>query len=183
MRIAKSMCFMTRVISVIAVLVMMVPMGSCRTVDKSEIGKITIPKGLGMQDVKLAILLAASPQQASREWTPAERMTDNALKAAFPFYQKVQRQRRWFPEEITPNSVILGYDNGKHYFRIEYAIEQNEIFPKVVGSRNLSESESRIHKSAIEWIGSFESEIRRQLGRVSLLVEKENAVPLVNVER
>jgi hypothetical protein len=143
---------------------------SCHTMNINSALPITIPVGLGVQDVKLAILSAVYPEKAPHEWTPWEKMTDNALRAAFGFgYAKANRSERWFVEEVRANSITVGFDSGNHYFRVEYLIEGNELIQKIDGSRNLDQSGNSIHRAVFEWLGEMESRIRESMGVVSAL--------------
>ncbi len=147
----------------------------CRTVSINSAQSIPVPAGLSSQDVKLAILSAVYPEQAPQKMTVAEKMTDNALKAAFPFgYSKVNRSGRWFVEELKSGSVMVGYTEDEYYLRVEYLIEDSKIVPRIDGSRNLKQTEQSIHKTVFEWLGDLDVQIRQNMGRVSALKAAQN---------
>jgi hypothetical protein len=106
--------------------------------------------------------------------TPEMELTDQALKAMFPWTYRTQSRRgSWFVEDLRTNSVVAGFDNGKHYLRVEYFIGSGVIAPRIDGSRNLKQDPDSIHEAALQWMGQLESHIRANLGIVSSEVAKD----------
>ncbi len=160
----------TTVIAQAIVIILSCASVSCRTTNLNSAAPILIPAGLSTQEVKLAILSAIYPDKAPREWTPMEKMTDNALKAAFGFgYSKVNRSGQWFIEEVKEKSVVAGFERGKYYFRVEFIAEGNQLIQRIDGSRNLEQSNNSIHKSVFDWLGEMESKIRQSMGVISAM--------------
>ena len=143
---------------------------ACSTPNINSAQPIPIPSALTTQDVKLAIIYALYPSKTPTEWTHVEEMTDSALKAAFPFtYSKMERRDSWFLEEIRSGSVLVGFDDGDHYMRVEYVIAEGRIKQRIDGSRNLKQSGDSIDKDAFEYLGSMESKIRQSMGILSAI--------------
>lgn len=149
------------------VLLSFVMLFGCRTVSIQSAKDIRIPGGLDKQAVKLAIISAVYPNNGAREWTPMEKMTDEALNSVLWFYKQQGDNGKWFVEELRENSVVVGYDNGKHYFRVEYIVTDSVIQQRIDGSRNLSQTSRTIHKAVFEWLGQMESKIRESMGMLS----------------
>jgi hypothetical protein len=162
----------------VSLIVAMAFVVSCSTPSINSAQPISIPSGLKVQDVKLAILYAIYPVKTPTEWTPIEQMTDNALKAAFPFsYGKVERSENWFLEEIRNNSVLVGFDDGDHYLRVEYVIDAGRIVQKIDGIRNLGQTSETIKKDAFEYLGTMESKIRQSMGILSAMKAESEKKP------
>ena len=162
----------------IALIVAMAFTVSCSTPSINSAQPISIPSGLTAQDVKLAILYAIYPVKTPTEWTHIEQMTDSALKAAFPFsYGKVERSETWFLEEIRTSSVLVGFDDGDHYLRVEYVIDGGRILQKIDGSRNLGQTGETIKKDAFEFLGAMESKIRQSMGILSAMKAESEKKP------
>lgn len=160
----------TSILRVTTLAVAIALIASCSTPNINSAQPISIPSSLTTQDVKLAILYAIYPVKTPTEWTHIEQMTDNALKAAFPFsYGKVERSENWFLEEIRSSSVLVGYDDGDHYLRVEYLIDGGRIIQKIDGSRNLGQTGETIKKDAFEFLGAMESKIRQSMGILSAM--------------
>jgi hypothetical protein len=158
------------ILSCTGLLFAMALMASCSTPSINSAQPISVPSALTTQDVKLAILYAIYPVKTPTEWTHIEQMADNALKAAFPFsYGRVERSENWFLEEIRGSSVLVGYDDGDHYLRVEYVIAGDKIFQKIDGSRNLGQTGETIKKDAFEFLGAMESKIRQSMGILSAM--------------
>lgn len=140
---------------------------SCTSVNIDSAKPISVPTGLTIQEVKLAIVRAVSPQSSPPELNQYQEITDRALRAHFGFrYQSANQKGRWFIERIEGNSVFVGFDNRKHYFGVEYVIENHQVSQKIDGSRNLGQSDTRIHKAVFRWLGEMESNIRQQMWNV-----------------
>ena len=128
---------------------------------------IFVPNNLSAQEVKIAILSAVNPRSKPIKLSQYQKITDSALRAHFGFrYQNIDSGGRWFIENIKKNSVMVGFENGKHYFRVEYIITKSQIIQRIDGSRNLSQTEDTIHKSVFRWLGQMESNIRQSMGSI-----------------
>jgi hypothetical protein len=153
-------------------------MAACSTPSINSTQPISIPSGLTTQDVKLAIIYAIYPGKTPTEWSHIDQMTDNALKAAFPFtYSKVDRSENWFLEEIRSGSVLIGFDDGDHYLRVEYVIDRGRIIQRIDGSRNLGQTGETIKKDAFEFLGAMESKIRQSMGILSAMKAESDKKP------
>jgi hypothetical protein len=147
----------------------------CKTVAVDEVPPISISQGLTKSEQKLAILLAVNPVEpgeTEQALKNHEKITDSALKAIFgKRYKSINQSREnyWFVEDIRENSILVGYDNDKHYLRIEYLLSDGNIYQRIDGSRNLDQNGDQIHKAAKVWMGEMESKIRKSAGQVALL--------------
>jgi len=146
----------------------------CTSADINSAPSISVPSGLTTQDVKLAILLSIDPAKAPPEMNVDQQMTDNALRAFFGYaYSKhADRRGQWFLEEIRERSVLVGFDNRKHYFRAEFIIGDHAITQRIDGSRNLDQTSTKIHRATFDWLGMFETKIRQNMGTISALKSK-----------
>ncbi|RLJ16462.1 hypothetical protein DJ030_17080 [bacterium endosymbiont of Escarpia laminata] len=142
--------------------------------DINSASTIFIPDKLNKQEVKLAILNAIEPVSYPITQSAVESMVDAGLTAGFgPIYDFVrERKGYWFVEDIRKDSVFAGYDNGKHYFRVEYIIGDYEILQRIDASRNLKQTEDSIHKRVFTWLGQMESRIRQSMGNVVIVHDR-----------
>jgi len=140
----------------------------CKSVDINSASPIMVPSGLSLQDVKVAILNAVNPKENPIKLTPYQQITDSALKAHYGFlYKSINTKRRWFLEDIRKDSLLVGYDNGNYYFRVEYKIGKSQIIQRIDGSRNLDQTETTIHKGVFQKLGQMEVNIRKELGMIA----------------
>ena len=140
-----------------------VTISGCRSSSLNNTSDIPIPEGLSHQDAKLAIVLP----NATNFMTAGETITDNALRAVLGFrYTSASRRNPWFIEDIRADSVVVGYDNGKHYFQTEYQVKAGVIHPRILNSRNLEKPGGRIHSNVFVWLGGLESDIRKAMGQI-----------------
>jgi hypothetical protein len=77
--------------------------------------------------------------------------------------------RSWFPESRSGGTIFASVDTRGLYLRA--AIEQSPTSLRIslVESRNLSQSETRIHKRAVVWLRNLEAHIRREVARMSAI--------------
>jgi hypothetical protein len=141
---------------------------SCTTVPKSSIGSIQVPGHLTERQVEFAILAALADQPPPDDLSPGLEITDRALKAWFGWrYQSARDARnRWFLEGRETDRIFAGFQRGNYYVRVAISYSSAEVRFEVDDSRNLRESESRIHHAAVEWIQELEVRIRRFLGQL-----------------
>jgi hypothetical protein len=162
----------TRTLRLLAAL-MVFGLGGCNTTSYQSLDVIQIPEGVSTQHAKYAII-AAIYSTAPRPMTPEMEFTDRALQAMFPWtYRSQSRRGSWFVEDIRKDSIVAGFDNTKHYLRVEYFIASGVIAPRIDGSRNLRQNSDRIHHAALEWMGQLETRIRANLGIVAREVAKD----------
>jgi hypothetical protein len=143
---------------------------SCKTVPLSEIRSIEVPGDLSAREVEFAILAALADDPPPDGLTPGIEITDRALKAWFGWRYKglSEREERWFLEGRELGSVLAGYQEDEYYVRISIDFDASQVSFRVLESRNLRHSETRIHRSVVEWITELEMEIRRSLGQLSV---------------
>jgi len=160
-------------ISVLLLIIVVLLTASCRQVNIKSSKPISIPDSLTTQDAKLAIFNAVIPQSTLIKTKPYEEITDSFLssevKDHYPaWYREVRPGWRWFIEDIGPKSITLGFDTTKHYFRVEYIINQSEIVHRIVDSRNLNQTDTTIHRNVFTWMGNMDSWIRQSLGNIKV---------------
>ena len=143
----------------------------CRTVLIEERASITVPAGLNANDVEVAVLYELANQNVPADLTPGERIANNAMKALFLFrYQNVSdRQPGWYPESAEPGVVHAGFEKRAYYLRVAIEYTDSAIRVRLLESKNLAQTDQRIHKSAVVWIDQLEMRIRRALGQLAAI--------------
>jgi hypothetical protein len=152
------------------VLLLLIVSSGCRTTTIPTFDPIPIPPGLTANQVEVAILAALANTPVPKELSDGAAIADQAMTAFFgPLrYQSVQSSRHeWYPESRQPGQIIAGMNTRSHYLRVRLDFDASNIRPSISGSRNLSQSETRIHTNAIEWVYRLEDRIRRSLGIMS----------------
>jgi hypothetical protein len=61
--------------------------------------------------------------------------------------------------------IQAGRSANNTYLQIAIHYDTESVWTEILESRNLHQSATRIHKSAISWIRRLEDRIRRELGR------------------
>lgn len=140
---------------------------SCRTAPITQRPPIAVPPGLTANDVKFAILEDLANRPEAPTLTPGEHIADDAMKVMlWPFYKGTPpAEQQWFPESVEPGVIYAGYQKQDYYLRVAIDYDDTSVRLRIVGSKNLNESDGQIHKSAFKWISTLENEIARALGR------------------
>lgn len=106
---------------------------------------------------------------ASPEFSHGERIADNALKAVLGWrYQSAAIPRFvWFPESVGAGIIYAGYQYSTLYLRAAIHYDSQTVTTRIVDSKNLHQSADRIHPTALVWMDTLETRIRRALGRAA----------------
>lgn len=144
---------------------------ACKTVLIEERASIGVPPGLNANDVEIAVLYELASQNIPSDLTPGERIANNAMKALFLFrYQNVSDRRPgWYPESAEPGVVHAGFEKGQYYLRVAIEYSDSAIRIRLIESKNLAQTDRRIHKSAVRWIDQLEMRVRRALGQMAAI--------------
>jgi len=143
----------------------------CKTITNEQRAAISVPAGLNANDVQTAILYDLANQNLPTDLQPGEQIADNAMKAIFLYrYQSASgRKPGWYPEAVEPGIVFAGFEKGSHYLRVAVEYTDSAVQIRLIESRNLSQSDNRIHKAAITWIDQLEIRIGRALGQMAAI--------------
>ena len=74
---------------------------------------------------------------------------------------------QWFYEYEDEDALYAGYSARSHYLRVAVILEENKVKTIVCDSRNLKQTERRIHRKVPGWKGSLDDNIRIALGQAS----------------
>jgi|CXWL01.1.fsa_nt_gi hypothetical protein len=156
---------------VIPMLFMIVSLSGCHTTTIPTFDNIPVPPGLTLNQVEVAILAALAKQPVPKELSEGADIADRAMAAYFgPLrYQSARssRSQEWYPESRQSGQIVAGLNVRSHYLQVRLDFDAAEIRPSISNSRNLSQSETRIHSNAIEWVHRLEDQIRRSVGFMS----------------
>jgi len=153
-----------RILAAIAVLAL----AGCATVPNVSPPPIPVPSGLAESDVELAVLLAVADPPEPPELTPGQQITDNVLSAIVGGYDSLSRPRQpWYFEAREAGAIFAGYQRGRYYMRVEVEFDTESVSLSIVDSRNLDQTEIRIHEGAFSRLQTLENRIRRALGKIS----------------
>ncbi|MEX2207671.1 MAG: hypothetical protein WEF50_15705 [Myxococcota bacterium] len=154
-------------------------LAGCKTVPIEQRAPIAVPKGLTANDVEVAVLYDLANQNIPADLTPGERIADSAMKALFLFrYQTVSdRKPGWYPESAEQGVIYAGFEKGPFYLRVAIEYTDSAIQTRLIESRNLSQTNTRIHKAAVLWIDQLEMRIRRSLGQLAAVRALEGREP------
>ena len=138
---------------------------------------INVPPNLSTPDVETAIIASLTPPPPE-QLNAREQITDRALNAVLRRYRSVEDfpSNTWFPESVAPGMVEAGYKRGEYYLRAAIQFDDRTVNLRVIDSRNLRQNGDRIHKTAVVWLDSLDTQIRRALGQKSAekAVEAQN---------
>lgn len=149
----------------LSTLVVSLLLTGCMMVELRPRPPIPVPPNLSDEDAEIVVLFALADLAPPAEWTPGERIADNALQAAFGrAYQSAQIQGKWFPEAIEPGLITAGFNLGQFYLRVALRIRDHGVEMRLLDSKNLNQEGTKIHQSALVWLDGLETAIRRALG-------------------
>ncbi len=151
----------------------------CSTTPIPTFEPIPVPQGLSTEQVEVSILAALANTPVPKELSEGVDIADRALTAFFgPLrYQSVRssRNQEWYPESRKPGQIVAGLNVRSHYLQVRLDFDKSTVQPSISSSRNLKQSETRIHERAVEWAHSLEDRIRRSLGFMSAYGTKNTA--------
>jgi len=144
----------------------------CRTTTIPTFEPIPVPPGLTAPQVEVAILHALVNTPIPKELSEGADIADRAMTALFgPLrYQSARSARNrpeWFPESRAPGEILAGMNYKRHYLQVKIGFDTTAVRVGISNSRNLTQSETRIHKNAIQWIEQLDVRLRRSLGFMS----------------
>jgi len=143
----------------------------CKTVPIEQRAPIAVPAGLNANDVEVAVLYELANQNIPTDLTPGQQISNNAMKALFLFrYRSVSdRKQGWYPESAEPGVIYAGLEKGPYYLRVGIDYTDTSIQTHIIESKQLNQTDDRIHKAAIQWIDQLEMRIRRALGQMAAM--------------
>lgn len=152
----------------IFVAVALLALTACATVRNVSPPPIPVPSGLTEPDVELAILLAVADPPEPPDLTPGQQITDSVLTAIVGGYDSLSIPRQpWYFEAREPGAIFAGYQRGRYYMRVEVEFDTEAVSLSIADSRNLDQTETRIHAGAFTRLQTLENRIRRALGKVA----------------
>jgi len=144
---------------------------ACRTVPFPEPHLIDIPEGMTQQQLEVAIVARILNSHLPPDYAPMVELPEEEFNALlWHRFVGTAHSRSWFPESREGGTIYASVNTRGLYLRaaIERGPKHLRVF--IVESRNLSEGGGRIHKRAVAWLRNLEAHIRREVGRMSLIV-------------
>lgn len=152
-------------------LVSALALAGCKTVPMPEPYVIPLPAGMTAQQAEVAVICGILNTTPPADYDPMKPLSDEEFKAMI-WIRLVgsARSRSWFPESRDGSTIYAAVNTRGHYLRA--AIEQKpmEIRMSIVESRNLEQANGRIHEAAVKWMRNLDDHIRREVGRMAVMV-------------
>ena len=82
---------------------------------------------------------------------------------------------QWFFEYEDEDTIYAGYSVRSHYLRIAIVVGEKAITTIVCDSRNLKQTERKIHRKVPLWKGTLDDNIRMALGQASEYFRRHSA--------
>jgi hypothetical protein len=120
--------------------------------------RIAVPPGTTPAEVEAAIVSAIVERHVAPEQIE-EGFGTNWSKA------RQQFAGTWAVENLAHGLVTAGLSARSHYLQIGVHYDASFVWVEILGSRNLKQTETRIHRKAHAWIGRLENRIPSELGR------------------
>jgi len=159
---------MTRSAAVLTLIFTCFLQTACRTAPIPDFGPLAVPSGLSLQQVELAILSGILNRPPPPDFDPRETLSEEEFHAlVWKHYLSQARGRSWFPESLEPGVIRASVDARGHYLRVALFYDRVSIQTRIEESRELRQSETRIHGRAIKWINRLHEHIKRELGRMT----------------
>jgi hypothetical protein len=141
---------------------------ACRTAPIPDFAPLTVPSGLSIQQIELAIFSGILNRPPPPEFDPSEALSDEEFQALlWKHYLSEARGRSWFPESHEPGVIRASVTTRGHYLRVALSYDRVSIRTRIEESRELLQSDTRIHGRAIKWINRLHEHIRRELKRMA----------------
>ena len=143
----------------------------CRTVPFPEPYLIDIPTGMTQQQLRVAIVAGILNSHPPADYDPMAELSEEEFNALlWQRFVGTARSRGWFPESREGDTIYASVNTRGLYLRAAIERGPEQLRVSIVESRNLSEGGGRIHKRAVAWLRNLEAHIRREVGRMSLIV-------------
>jgi hypothetical protein len=135
---------------------------------------MSVPANITQEDAEVAIVVMLSAyQEAPHRNFPADQSTHTLVLAnpigamLWDAYRTRENlpSKGWFVESWEPGLLELGYQRRLHYLHVSIETSGSSLFLRITDSRNLKQSNGRIHKNAKVWVQLLEADIREALGR------------------
>ena len=144
----------------------------CRTVPFPEPYLIDVPAGMTQRQLEVAIVAGILNSHPPVDYDPMADVSDEEFHALlWQRFVGTARSRSWFPESREGDTIYASVDTRGLYLRAAIERGPGHIRVSISESRNLSEGDGRIHKRAVVWLRNLEAHIRREVGRMALIVE------------
>lgn len=119
--------------------------------------RIPVPPGTTPDEVEAAIVSAI----AEKHITPQE-----LTEGLGTNWSNAKRQfaGTWAVENLQDGLVTAGLSVRSHYLQIGVHYDTSAVWVEILGSRNLKQTETHIHRKAYLWIARVEDRIRSELG-------------------
>jgi hypothetical protein len=139
----------------------------CSTKKNTSPPPTVVPASMTENDVEYVLISCLGSPADQERASPGMYMANELLHHRFggEFIQK----RYWGYEGRGNGEVFAGFNSRKYYMRVRMAYNTKNIRFSIIDSRNLKQSKTRIHKSALRWLGGLESGIRSCLGEYDRL--------------
>lgn len=128
---------------------------------------LTPPTGLNDNAVELAVIMAVVDATKPPDLTVGQQITDNVLSSVLRGYSSVRSRNAWFYEGREQGAIFAGHQRKGTYMKVRISYSATEIRLQILESRDLDQSDTRIHKTALIWLSDLEDRIRRSLGNVA----------------
>lgn len=128
---------------------------------------ITPPPGLNENAVELAVIMAVLDATKPPDMTIGQQITDNVLSNVLRGYSSVRSRNAWFYEGREKGVILAGCQRRGAYMKVKISYDSSQVRMQIVESRDLDQSEDRIHKVALQWLDDLDDRVRRSLGNVA----------------
>src|SRR5262245_2512850 len=147
-----------------------VGLSACRTAPIPKFEPIHVPAGLSLQQVELAIVAGILNKPPPPGYDPTQPMSEQEFQRfLWEHFLRDARSRSWFPDSVAPGVVSASVNTRGYSLQVALSFDETTIETQLISSENLSQSEPRIHRRALQWIARLHDHIRRELGRLSLV--------------
>lgn len=129
---------------------------------------IDVPPGLSTQNVEIAVIAAITNRRPPPDYLPSQTLSDEEYeRLVWQAFLHEAHSRSWAVESRQPGEIIAVVDVRSHYLQLGIPYDQTTVRLEIRETRNLKQSQGRIHRKVPLWIRRLEDRIRRELGRMS----------------
>lgn len=143
---------------IISIILISIPIMACNTTRNVSPPPTPVPSEMTESEIEHVLISCLGSPSDQEKVSPGMHLANEILH--YRFGGDFIKKRYWNYEGRDEGEVFAGFNNRKYYMRVRMAYDTENVRFYIVDSRNLRQTETSIHKTALRWLGGLESGIR-----------------------
>ena len=154
-----------------ALVLSLLAIAGCSTVPIPEPYVIPLPAGMTSQQAEVAVICGILNTTPPGDYDPTVTLPDEQFrKLVWVGFVGSAKSRSWFPESRDGSTIYAAVNTRGHYLRAAIEQQPTQIRLSIAESRELDQANGRIHEAAVKWMRNLDAHIRREVGRMAMMV-------------